>query len=285
MTPNELSRINHITLAVSNLERSSKFYAETLGFLLVAKWRDGVYLLAGELWICLAKDPNIFENPQTDCTHVAFDVKQADFQAIQARLFASSVKQWKTNSSEGDSFYFLDPDGHKLEIHVGDIWNRIADMRRDSYLEMELFEDESKEIPDSPGEHTLCITSDKVNFRCWKTKRLWEYASELPIQDIEISSLLEFSNEAESESFTRDELAQKAKRIMEADLSYPIILSADGWLFDGGHRTMKALALGKTTIRAVRFTVDPEPDYWRKEERELIAGNDSVGISNRIVTN
>lgn len=42
---------------------------------------------------------------------------------------------------------------------------------------------------------------------------------------------------------------------------YPVILSADGRLMDGGHRIAKAWLSGATTISAVRFTTDPEPDY------------------------
>jgi diguanylate cyclase (GGDEF)-like protein len=50
--------------------------------------------------------------------------------------------------------------------------------------------------------------------------------------------------------------------IQKADLSYPVILSADGRLMDGGHRISKAWLSGLTTINAVRFPVDPEPDYY-----------------------
>ena len=46
-----------------------------------------------------------------------------------------------------------------------------------------------------------------------------------------------------------------------ADLSHPVILSSSGGLMDGGHRMAKAWAAGATTVRAVRFAVDPEPDY------------------------
>jgi hypothetical protein len=44
-------------------------------------------------------------------------------------------------------------------------------------------------------------------------------------------------------------------------LRYPIILSADGGLMDGGHRVCKAWMLGHTEISAVQFPQDPEPDY------------------------
>ena len=37
---------------------------------------------------------------------------------------------FKENHSEGESFYFLDPDGHKLEIHVGDWQSRLTTKRQ-----------------------------------------------------------------------------------------------------------------------------------------------------------
>ena len=57
-------------------------------------------------------------------------------------------------------------------------------------------------------------------------------------------------------------VAEHARRIRDADLSYPVILSADGRLMDGGHRAAKAYLEGRTVISAVRFTVDPEPDRF-----------------------
>jgi hypothetical protein len=47
----------------------------------------------------------------------------------------------------------------------------------------------------------------------------------------------------------------------EADLAYPIILSAQGYLMNGGHRIAKAWLLGNQEISAVQFMVDPDPDY------------------------
>ena len=59
------------------------------------------------------------------------------------------------------------------------------------------------------------------------------------------------------------QVAAHAARIQSADLSYPIILSADGRLMDGGHRIARAWIEGHTEIDAVRFEVDPEPEFIR----------------------
>lgn len=40
------------------------------------------------------------------------------------------------NKSEGQSFYFLGPDGHKLELHVGDLVSRLAQCREKPYSGM-----------------------------------------------------------------------------------------------------------------------------------------------------
>ena len=56
-----------------------------------------------------------------------------------------------------------------------------------------------------------------------------------------------------------------AQRICAADLTYPIILSAEGYLMDGGHRLAKAWLMGLIEIQAVQFTEDPVPDYITAE--------------------
>jgi hypothetical protein len=57
------------------------------------------------------------------------------------------------------------------------------------------------------------------------------------------------------------EMAEHIRLIEAADLSYPIILSAEGRVMDGMHRTTKALLQGRDSIDAVRFDVDPPPDH------------------------
>jgi catechol 2,3-dioxygenase-like lactoylglutathione lyase family enzyme len=120
--------LNHLTFAVSDLERSISFYNEILGCDLRARWADSAYLEAGSLWLCLRVDPGLSSGARTDYTHIAFDVSADAFEALSDRI-RSSATIWKENRSEGASIYFLDPDGHKLELHVGSLASRLAHYR------------------------------------------------------------------------------------------------------------------------------------------------------------
>ncbi len=64
-------------------------------------------------------------------------------------------------------------------------------------------------------------------------------------------------------------IVEHMRLIEDADLRYPIILSADGRVMDGMHRVAKALLHGRKTIEAVRFEQDPEPDYEDVQPDEL----------------
>jgi hypothetical protein len=98
----------------------------------------------------------------------------------------------------------------------------------------------------------------------WYTERLWQLASQLPVKTVSLESIAEFDQNcwfgAESPPTCRA-VARHARQIFEADLSYPIILSAEGFLMDGGHRIAKAWLLGNTEISAIQFIQDPEPDH------------------------
>ena len=120
--------INHMTLAVHDIERSFAFYRDVLGFEPLCKWEGSAYFLVGDsetgLWFCLDRDPG---RMSTSCaTHYAFSVKPEDFATLSDRIKQSGAIVYKNNTSPGYSLYFLDPDGHKLEIHVGDWKTRIT---------------------------------------------------------------------------------------------------------------------------------------------------------------
>lgn len=135
-----LTGLNHLTLATANLPRSIEFYVELLGFRLAARWETGAYLTLGDLWLCLSLDENCASEKQADYTHYAFSVGQDDFEGVTVCLRLRNVIEWKTNSSEGDSFYFSDPDGHRLEVHVGSLASRLEQCRRHPYAGMEFFD-------------------------------------------------------------------------------------------------------------------------------------------------
>ena len=65
-------------------------------------------------------------NSQSCYTHYAFSVSSEDFEMMADKIQNSGAHIFKENTSPGESLYFLDPDGHKLEIHVGNSEARIA---------------------------------------------------------------------------------------------------------------------------------------------------------------
>ncbi len=134
-----ISGLNHITLSVSNLEKSFEFYTKILGCQPIAKWNKGAYLLAGEFWFCLSLNELTVTTSNKEYTHIAFSIPIQDFDKSKEYLTASGIKLWKENSSSCNSIYILDPDNHKLELHVGDLWSRIAATKNQPYEGMEFF--------------------------------------------------------------------------------------------------------------------------------------------------
>jgi catechol 2,3-dioxygenase-like lactoylglutathione lyase family enzyme len=130
-----ITGLNHLTLAVKNIETSFAFYRNILGFTPLCKWEGSAYFLIGDpeqpgcLWFCLDRDAR---RQETICsTHYAFSVSPGDFKAMSERILKSGTTLFKENASPGKSLYFLDPDGHKLEIHVGSWQTRIASKKAD----------------------------------------------------------------------------------------------------------------------------------------------------------
>ncbi len=90
----------------------------------VQKSSTSAYLLAGDTWLALVLDTNTRREPLPEYTRVAFTVSQTDF-ALKERIVQAGAPEWQKNHSEGDSFYFVDPNGHKLEIHTTDLAARV----------------------------------------------------------------------------------------------------------------------------------------------------------------
>lgn len=136
-----LTGLNHLTFAVTDLNRSVAFYQNLLQLHLEATWDTGAYLSLPGLWLCLSLDPLRNPEPAADYTHYAFSLDAADFPRFVERLRSARVQEWRDNRSEGASFYFLDPDGHQLEAHVGDLASRLTACRQRPYAGMKFFDD------------------------------------------------------------------------------------------------------------------------------------------------
>ncbi|MBR7465562.1 glutathione transferase, partial [Klebsiella pneumoniae] len=67
---------------------------------------------------------------------------EADFASFAALLDVAGVAGWNLDRSEVAADYFRDPDGHKLERHVGSLAQRMAACREQPYPGMVFSEDE-----------------------------------------------------------------------------------------------------------------------------------------------
>ena len=92
----------------------------------------------------------------------------------------------------------------------------------------------------------------------WSVARLIELSKDLPIFEAPIAAIATdytLTDECDLRVF-----AAHMKKVLDANLEHPIVLAANGVIMDGRHRLAKALLEGRTTIKAVRFEMGPEPD-------------------------
>lgn len=65
-------------------------------------------------------------------------------------------------------------------------------------------------------------------------------------------------------------LAAHMKLVNQTDLTYPILLCADGRLMDGMHRIIKAMLEHRTHILSIRFPATPAPDHINVHADDLL---------------
>lgn len=105
----------------------------------------------------------------------------------------------------------------------------------------------------------------------WDIDRLVDLTRDLPVRPVPLTLIRELNESifGEDEPPTGRWFAAHARLVFEAELIYPIIRAADGAVMDGRHRVTKALMLGRETIDAVQFAIDPAPDYVGCRPEEL----------------
>lgn len=105
---------------------------------------------------------------------------------------------------------------------------------------------------------------DDEGRKAWDVFRLIELSADLPVEEVPLADIRELDGNHWFDDHHRPTVravVEHAELIADADLSFPIILGADGRVMDGMHRVCKALLQRRETIAARRFPVDPEPDH------------------------
>ncbi len=105
----------------------------------------------------------------------------------------------------------------------------------------------------------------------WDVDRLVELSRDFPRRRVPLDSIGELDEPwaGDDERPTWRALVEHMKLVTEADLSFPIILSASGNVMDGRHRVARAALEGRTEIEVVQFDEDPAPDYVGHEPDDL----------------
>lgn len=112
-----LQSLNHLTLAVSDLQKSVTFWHELLGLTLHARWNTGAYLTCGDLWVCLSYDEaRGYVPPQeSDYTHYAFTVAAEGFEPFSHKRSRRALPSGSKTKARGHRSIF--------STRTGTSWN------------------------------------------------------------------------------------------------------------------------------------------------------------------
>ena len=101
-------------------------------------------------------------------------------------------------------------------------------------------------------------------FDAWDIDRLVELSMGLPVKEVALDTIAELDSnywfDPGPEPTVR-RIIEHMRLVQAVDLSFPIVLGVEGRVMDGMHRIARAILDGHSTIRAVQFTVQPEPDF------------------------
>ena len=110
-------------------------------------------------------------------------------------------------------------------------------------------------------------------YNAWDVSRLVELYSSLPRVDVALSQITEIDEPYWFQPFndapTCRAVATHARLISDADLTFPILLCAEGRVMDGMHRVVKALLDGASSVSARQFPETPVPDFVGVQPEDL----------------
>jgi catechol-2,3-dioxygenase len=117
----EMIGLDHFGINVRNLEASTKWYSDVLGFAVLHKWSGVTMVGRGNIKV------GLFENPTAPTVddqenkivifHVAILVDGDKFDAALAELKSKGIAiQGPEDTGIAFSFFIRDPDGHQIEM-------------------------------------------------------------------------------------------------------------------------------------------------------------------------
>jgi catechol 2,3-dioxygenase-like lactoylglutathione lyase family enzyme len=111
--------LDHVAIAVSDLDRAEAFYRDVLGLERVhEEWDPPRVLASGGSGMALfpagMHDDDVVGAP--GILHFAFRVDRAAFEAAQSELSERGIDFRFSDHGAAHSVYFSDPDGHRLEL-------------------------------------------------------------------------------------------------------------------------------------------------------------------------
>jgi catechol 2,3-dioxygenase-like lactoylglutathione lyase family enzyme len=127
-----ISALDHVAIAVADVERSCAFYARVLGFeRLYPEWDSPVFMGIPGAGIAIfdrevhpSPAPEDSEPPAVRILHLAFRVDRAGLEAARAELADEDFRLTFQDHGLSHSLYFRDPDGHLVELTTYDVGRR-----------------------------------------------------------------------------------------------------------------------------------------------------------------
>jgi catechol 2,3-dioxygenase-like lactoylglutathione lyase family enzyme len=127
---------NHATIYVTDLERSLRFYRDTLGMRPAYVGPGEAHLEWGSAWVCLLEEAEpgaAVPEAAPRLDHLAFTVSERDFGAAVEVLRDAGVRIVRGPVERGGmTVNSLDPDG--TELHTGDLRRRVEVWRETGYI-------------------------------------------------------------------------------------------------------------------------------------------------------
>jgi catechol 2,3-dioxygenase-like lactoylglutathione lyase family enzyme len=117
--PLDVATLNHVTLFVSNVDRSVAFYQRLLGLPVMSRQDNGINLAAGSSFVGIYAAQN---DARPHINHFCLGVERFDVDQAMKACADQGVKGRVRMRGDVKEFYFNDPDG--LSVQLQDVGYR-----------------------------------------------------------------------------------------------------------------------------------------------------------------